>query len=81
LRLIENQNLLKQITSLYTAEMPFQVNADEYIYGSRRTDYNTYIGTKLFTMEIIYIECIRQKKDLAKDIRSVIAEIDKELNK
>ncbi len=104
LRLIENQTLLKHITSLYTTEMPFQVNADEYIYGSRRTDYNTYIGTKapMDSKKIVHVsqmlndpavkyqivyygnyihERIRQKKELAKDIRSVIKEIDQELNK
>lgn len=46
LRLIENQTLLKDITNLYTSDMPFQVSADEMVYGSRRTDFNTYIGVK-----------------------------------
>lgn len=104
LRLIENQALLKRLTSLYTTEMPFQVSADEYLYGSRRTDYNTYIGVKapMDSKQVVHVsqmlndpavkyqivyygnyihERIRQKKALAKYIRSVIAEIDKELNK
>ena len=104
LRLIENQTLLTHLTNLYTTEMPFQVNADDYIYGSRRTDYNTYIGVKApmdseknvhisqilndpaVRYQIVYYgnyihERIRQKKELAKDIRSVIAEIDQELSK
>jgi hypothetical protein len=46
LRLIENETLLKDLTTLYTNDMPFQVSADEYVYGSRRTDYNTYVGVK-----------------------------------
>jgi len=104
LRLIENQTLLKRLTSLYTTEMPFQVSADEYLYGSRRTDYNTYIGVKapMDSKQVVHVsqmlndpavkyqivyygnyihERIRQKKALAKYIRSVITEIDQELNK
>jgi hypothetical protein len=46
LRLIENQTLLKDLTNLYTSDMPFQVSADDMVYSSRRTDYNTYIGIK-----------------------------------
>jgi len=46
LRLIENQTLLKHLTSLYMVSMPFQVHADEMIYGARRDNFNTYIGTK-----------------------------------
>ncbi|WP_259071323.1 DUF6090 family protein [Mucilaginibacter sp. X4EP1] len=104
LRLIENQVLLKNLTNLYTSDMPFQVTADDYIYGSRRADYNTYIGVKApmdaekvvhvsqilndpaVRYQLVYYgsyihERIRQKKELAKHIRSVITEIDKELDK
>jgi len=104
LRLIENQALLKDITSLYTTEMPFQVSADEYIYQSRRTDYTTYIGVKapVDSKKVVHVskilndpavryqivfygdyihERIRQKEKLAKDLRSVAAEIDSELSK
>jgi hypothetical protein len=104
LRLIENQTLLKRLTSLYTSDMPFQVSADDDIYGSRRTDYNTCIGAKapMDSKKIVHIskmlgdpavryhivyygtyihERMRQKKELAKVIRNVIAEIDHELSK
>jgi len=46
LRLIENKKLLKHLTDLYIIAMPFQAHADEMVYDSRRTDYNTYIGVK-----------------------------------
>jgi len=46
LRLIENQTLLKHLTSLYMVALPFQEHADEMIYGARRENFNTYIGTK-----------------------------------
>jgi hypothetical protein len=46
LRLIENQVLLKHLTSFFTNAIPFQVVADNDVYQERRRDYNTYIGTK-----------------------------------
>jgi len=46
LRLIENLALLKDLTTLYTIDIPFQVHADEMIYDDRRRYYYDAIGTK-----------------------------------
>jgi hypothetical protein len=46
LRLIENQQLLKDLTALYNVYMPFLEKADEIVYEKRASDYNTYIGVK-----------------------------------
>lgn len=34
------------ITDLYTIWLPFQAEADDKIYGERRRDFITYIGSK-----------------------------------
>lgn len=104
LRLIENQALLKDITTLFTLSIPFQERADDMIYSDRRKIYYETIGTKapMDTNKVVHVskiindpavryqivfygnyihERMRQKKDLAAEMRSVAAEIDKELNK
>lgn len=49
LRLIENQDLLKHLVTLYTVHMPFERDADINMFRTRETDYNVYIGTKAVT--------------------------------
>ena len=46
LRLIENKELLKHLTTLYTISMPFEQDADKNVFRTREQDYNMYIGTK-----------------------------------
>lgn len=46
LRLIENQTLLKQLMSLYTVSIPFQIEADRQLYDERRHFYDEHIGPK-----------------------------------
>jgi hypothetical protein len=46
LRLIENQQLLKHIMSLYTVSIPFEVDADKNVFHLREQSYITYIGAK-----------------------------------
>jgi hypothetical protein len=46
LRLIENQNLLSEITSLYTASYPFVENHEADVFKEREQEYSTYIGSK-----------------------------------
>jgi hypothetical protein len=48
LRIISNQKLLKDISSLYTVYFPFEVFADNKIYSMRTTGYENYIGAKAF---------------------------------
>jgi hypothetical protein len=60
LRLIENQTLLKDITTLYTVEAPFQVKADDMIYGDRRRVYYESIGVKapMDTNQVVHVSKI-----------------------
>ena len=104
LRLIENQALLKDITTLFTLSIPFQQHADDMIYSDRRRVYYETIGTKapMDTNKVTHVskiindpavkyqivfygnymhERIRQKKELAADMRRVAGQIDKELNR
>ena len=46
LRLIKNQKLLTEITSLYTSDLPFLQNNEEQVFLSRERDYSEYIGSK-----------------------------------
>jgi hypothetical protein len=46
LRLIENKPLLKHLMSLYTAEIPFQVEADASTFRNRQQYYDEHIGPK-----------------------------------
>jgi hypothetical protein len=46
LRLIENKTLLKNLMSLYTVEIPFQVEADASTYRNRQQYYDEHIGPK-----------------------------------
>ncbi|MCL1937894.1 MAG: hypothetical protein FWF52_05825 [Candidatus Azobacteroides sp.] len=46
LRLIENPKLSEEITRLYTVEFPNRVGADGAIFGDRRNNFTTYIGSK-----------------------------------
>jgi hypothetical protein len=46
LRLIENQQLLKHLMTLYTVAIPFEEEADRTVFHFRQADYNSYIGTK-----------------------------------
>ncbi len=46
LRLIENQELLNHVVTLYTVYIPFERDADVNVFRTRETDYNTYIGVK-----------------------------------
>ena len=46
LRLIENQNLLSEITSLYTESYPFLENHEEDVFKEREQEFSTYIGSK-----------------------------------
>lgn len=49
LRLIENQDLLKHLVTLYTVYMPFERDADNNMFRARESDYNVYIGTRAAT--------------------------------
>jgi len=46
LRLIENQNLLSEITSLYTASYPFVESHEADVFKEREQEFSTYIGSK-----------------------------------
>ena len=46
LRLIENKKLQKNLISLYTSDMPFEVDADNELFITRAKDFVTYIGSK-----------------------------------
>lgn len=46
LRLIENKNLLKEITHIYADLMPFIENADKEGFGFRHDNFAQYIGRK-----------------------------------
>jgi len=60
LRLIENQALLKNITTLFTLEIPFQEHADDMIYSDRRRIFYETIGVKapMDTNKIIHVSKI-----------------------
>lgn len=60
LRLIENPTLLKDITTMYTVEMPFQIKADDMMYADRRTVYYQSIGVKapMDTNEVVHLSKI-----------------------
>jgi hypothetical protein len=60
LSVIENQELLKDLTGLYTVYMPVQEKADEMIYDKRATDYNTYIGVKatVDSEKVVYVSLL-----------------------
>jgi len=47
LRLIENLTLSEEITYLYTAELPFQLEADKSVYDKRDSEFTTYISSKV----------------------------------
>jgi hypothetical protein len=46
LRLIENKTLLKNLMSLYTADIPFQVEADGSTFRNRQQYFDEHIGPK-----------------------------------
>jgi hypothetical protein len=46
LRLIENEQLLKQIVTMYAIALPFEKEADAAFYHSRYEDFNKYIGIR-----------------------------------
>lgn len=46
LRLVENQNLLSEITSLYTESYPFLENHEADVFKEREQEFSTYIGSK-----------------------------------
>jgi hypothetical protein len=46
LRLIENQKILSEITTLYTSDIPFLQEAEQHTFNAREEDYSQYIGTK-----------------------------------
>lgn len=46
LRLIKNEQLLKQIVTMYAIELPFEKEADASFYHSRYEDFNKYIGIR-----------------------------------
>jgi hypothetical protein len=46
LRLIENQALLKHLMTMYTINIPFQVQADEQVFDDRRHFFEEHIGSK-----------------------------------
>ena len=46
LRLIENDSLSLDITTLYTVWLPEQVSLDKTVFNERRQQYVTYIGSK-----------------------------------
>ncbi len=46
LRLIENEKLLSEITSLYTASYPFVENHEADVFKEREEEYSKYIGAK-----------------------------------
>jgi hypothetical protein len=60
LRLIENQVLLKHITTLFTLEIPFQQHADDLVYDDRRRTYYETIGTKapMDTNKVVHVSKI-----------------------
>ena len=48
-RLVENQKLLRDITGLYTKDLPQQVDRDNTLYENRRREFTTYIGSEVTT--------------------------------
>lgn len=46
LRLIENQTLLKDLMTLYTITIPFQIEADHLVYDNRRRYFDEHIGPR-----------------------------------
>jgi hypothetical protein len=46
LRLIENQTLLKDLMTLYTIKIPFQIEADHLVFDNRRRYFDEHIGPK-----------------------------------
>ncbi len=46
LRLIENQTLLKHLMSLYTIDIPFQIEADRGLYTDRKRYFDEHIGPR-----------------------------------
>ncbi|HVX49693.1 MAG TPA: hypothetical protein VHB48_06020 [Chitinophagaceae bacterium] len=46
LRLIENQQLLKDLMTLYTIDIPFQEEIDKNLFAQRTADYDKYVGIK-----------------------------------
>ncbi|HWB25013.1 MAG TPA: hypothetical protein VG738_06015 [Chitinophagaceae bacterium] len=103
LRLIQNQQLVKDLMSLYTIDMPFQEQIDKNLFAERSADYDRYVGIKGVTdssgthisrllndpavryLIIRYVTSFNERKQqqaaLAEEIRQVVLEIDKELNK
>ncbi|OCX54468.1 hypothetical protein BEL04_09525 [Mucilaginibacter sp. PPCGB 2223] len=103
LRLIRNQQLLKDLMTLYTIDIPFQEQIDKNLFAQRSADYDKYVGIKgvadstgthisrLLNDPAVrylisrYVTSFNERKQqqlaLAKQIRDVVAEIDKELNK
>ncbi len=103
LRLITNQELAKDLMSLFTIAIPFQEDIDKNLYTKRGNDYDNYIGSKgisdsnithvskLFNDPAVRYQILRyaksfnerktQQAELANQIREIIKEIDKELQK
>jgi hypothetical protein len=46
LRLIQNQDLLKDLTRVYSVELPFQKDMDVLTFQKRAQEFNQYIGSK-----------------------------------
>ena len=102
LRLIENHQLLEDLTRMYTETLPGRAESDKIIFQERRTQYITYIGSRvpigpdgnsqvsgfindpairfqIMWQGFLLNEMKDQKINLAKQIRSLVAEIDREL--
>lgn len=46
MRLIENAQLMQDLTRMYTVTLPDRQESDRIIFQERRNQYITYIGTK-----------------------------------
>ena len=102
LRLIENHQLLEDLTRMYTEILPGRAESDKIIFEERRTQYITYIGTRapmgpagnskvsgfindpairfqIMWQGYLLNEMKEQKIKLVKQIRQLVAEIDREL--
>jgi len=103
LRLIRNQQLLKDLMTLYSIDIPFQEQIDKNLFAQRSADYDRYVGIKgvvdssgthisrLLNDPAVrylisrYVSSLNERKQqqaaLAKEIRGIVTEIDKELKK
>ena len=61
LRLIENDSLLRNITSLYNDQLPWLKNRDYEAFGNRLRDFITYIAPKARIDSTDYLNVISLK--------------------